>query len=556
MLQDAGVLSLYAILPADFTGPLPDITQSWSHFRTTPQQRPTLEMWQQFEDLMDWHDRPRQFREFVNSIQPSSWPTLHFLHILLPHAPWVFLPSGQRCMLPASRIRGLRGVNDQGQDANWWTDDAWAAAQSYQRHLLQVEYVDRLVGSLVKHLRNTGLYDSVLLVITADHGASFRPGDSRRAVTETNHADIMSVPLFIKYPHQEQGGIDDRSAENVDILPTVLDVIKMKAGKLDGNSLLGAPAARHTKVVVTGDERALRFPAGLDALFASVKRKVELFGGSTEDDIFRLGDRYGWIGREPGGGAIVATKMSCQLDRDTYYQDVDTKAPMLLTNIAGEILGGPAASSAAPIQLAVGVNGTVRAITQTFPDGDHARFTALVPRASLHPGNNNIEVYFVLGATRLGSILRVAAQEYEWGTDLRFGIKGNVGAYYGIGWSRPEEGVTWTEGHMATLYLPAPQPRGDVAMTATLSAFAPAGKIDHQRVRVLVNHREVARWEVKGDFQAYTAVAPKENFRGGVAEIEFELPDAASPVEMGTGTDPRTLGIAAVRLKLEPMGGK
>ena len=27
-------------------------------------------------------------------LQPSDRPTLHFLHLLLPHAPWRYLPSG------------------------------------------------------------------------------------------------------------------------------------------------------------------------------------------------------------------------------------------------------------------------------------------------------------------------------------------------------------------------------------------------------------------------------------------------------------------------------
>ena len=47
-------------------------------------------------------------------------------------------------------------------------------AQSYQRHLLQVMFVDRLVGELIRQLQQENLYDSTLLVLTADHGASFR----------------------------------------------------------------------------------------------------------------------------------------------------------------------------------------------------------------------------------------------------------------------------------------------------------------------------------------------------------------------------------------------
>ncbi len=555
LLEDAAVLSLYTVLPADFTRGLPDITQSWSNLRTPSQERPTMENWREFEDMTDFHDRPRQFREFVDSIRPSPRPTLNFLHILLPHSPWVFLPSGKRCMR-AERIRGLRGVNDAGLDAQQWTGDARTVAQNYQRHLLQVGFVDRLTGSLVKHLQETGLYDSTLLVVTADHGCSFRAGDSRRVVTATNHADIMSVPLFIKYPHQQHGGIDDRNAESVDILPTILDALGLKTDyRPDGRSLLGSPVpGRRSKRLVTDAEQTLNFPAGLDGLFASVSRKLELFGGG-EYDPYRLGDRYGWIGRMAPATA-AASPIRCRLDREAYYGSVDPAAPVVLTNIAGRLQRAQANGHPAPLQLAVAVNGTVRATTETYFDDGQEKFAALVPEDALRAGRNDIAVYDLRGPDELRSIQLNARQQYAWGTELLFGDKGNAGPFYGIGWSNPESGITWTDGHLATLVLPAPPPKGDVTLTASFSGFVSAGKLVHQTARLLVNRHEVVQWVATGDFQDHTATIPKECLRGTVVEIQFDLPDAASPMEMGTGTDPRTLGLAMLKLTLAPQNAR
>ncbi len=55
------------------------------------------------------------------------------------------------------------------------------ASQEYadtlqQRHLAQVGFVDHLIGDLIARLRKVGVYDSALLVVTADHGASFAKG--------------------------------------------------------------------------------------------------------------------------------------------------------------------------------------------------------------------------------------------------------------------------------------------------------------------------------------------------------------------------------------------
>ena len=72
-------------------------------------------------------------------------------------------------------------------------------------HLLQVGAVDRWLGELLEHLNDTGLHDRSLLVLTADHGVSFRPGDHARYATRTTFQDVLPVPLFIKAPFQQQG---------------------------------------------------------------------------------------------------------------------------------------------------------------------------------------------------------------------------------------------------------------------------------------------------------------------------------------------------------------
>ena len=88
---------------------------------------------------------------------------------------------------------------------------------------------DRLLGELLARLKSAGLFDSALVIVTSDHGASFRPGELMREVTDTNAADILAVPLIVKLPRSTGSApsvrIDDRPAETIDILPTVADVL-------------------------------------------------------------------------------------------------------------------------------------------------------------------------------------------------------------------------------------------------------------------------------------------------------------------------------------------
>jgi len=100
--------------------------------------------------------------------------------------------------------------------------------QAYQAHLLQVGFVDRLIGSLIERLEETGLLDPSLIIITADHGVSFKTGGLLRPLTQDNYTDIIGVPLFVKLPHQKRGEVSDVNVQGEDLLPTIADVLQLE----------------------------------------------------------------------------------------------------------------------------------------------------------------------------------------------------------------------------------------------------------------------------------------------------------------------------------------
>ncbi len=141
------------------------------------------------------------FDEFVDELPEAQLGTLHFVHLLLPHAPWRLLPSGH-----------VYGFSDSSEGLEYpggaWNGDRWLVEQANQRHLLQVGYVDSLLVRVLRTLEREGLYDQALVIVVADHGASFRRGAPRRSVTRENLADIAGVPLIVKYPRQRHRGAD------------------------------------------------------------------------------------------------------------------------------------------------------------------------------------------------------------------------------------------------------------------------------------------------------------------------------------------------------------
>lgn len=200
LLVDVFLIYLHLVLPEDLTFGIPDIRYGWA-----------------------WRlGRPvRQFDTFLESIPGPEKPGLHFIHIQIPHVPWVYLPSGKRYRYGGDmRLFGKRGL---------WTRDEALVALAYQRHLLQVGFADRLLGRLLRTLKTHDLYNRSLVVVASDHGVSFQPGGSRRAMTDANFKDILNVPLFIKAPHQKQGRVSDRPTRTTDILPSVAGLLGVPA---------------------------------------------------------------------------------------------------------------------------------------------------------------------------------------------------------------------------------------------------------------------------------------------------------------------------------------
>jgi arylsulfatase A-like enzyme len=103
---------------------------------------------------------------------------------------------------------------------------------------------DAAFGQLLDGLRQRGLYDKSLIIVTGDHGEAFGNRDLMEHGVSV-YEDQVHVPLVIKYPNQKAAAVVSVPVSHVDILPTVLDT-------------LGYPAPAHAQ------GRSLRNPAGLE----------------------------------------------------------------------------------------------------------------------------------------------------------------------------------------------------------------------------------------------------------------------------------------------------
>ena len=94
--------------------------------------------------------------------------------------------------------------------------------------------------TIVESLDLYNFRNNTLVVIGADHGLTF--GGWGYALGKNNHGPYSTnVPLFIRYPGQKVGLVNQGLASNMDIFPTLVDATfpeDLPGLNLDGNSLL------------------------------------------------------------------------------------------------------------------------------------------------------------------------------------------------------------------------------------------------------------------------------------------------------------------------------
>ena len=219
--------------------------------------------------------RIQRFRHFVSSVRRRPGRTLWFKHVLLPHVPWQFYPSGVSYRRHAPEpIEGLNSPTGFGVP--------WLVKVSYQRHLLQLGLADRLLGELVARLRRVGLYKDALVVVVADHGIGFHVDMDRRSVTPRNAQDLAPIPLLVKLPGQRRGSVVDRHVETIDVLPTILELARVPAPRrLDGRSLLRPDGAQARRVTIFHRVGKRLNTVGGDYSFSMPTRSSSAGGGRS-----------------------------------------------------------------------------------------------------------------------------------------------------------------------------------------------------------------------------------------------------------------------------------
>jgi len=169
-----------------------------------------------------------------------------FVHYFDPHAPYES-PSPYDTLYDPQGRDGLRDwlslVRDchrlsatRTQPPEELVEEAWRMAAQYAA---EVTYTDVQVGRLLANLRERGMLDDALLVVTSDHGESFWEHGECFDHGWNTYDSTMRIVGLIRLPGAAGAGTRVPGLlTNLDVLPTVLDYLGIAVPEaIDGKAM-------------------------------------------------------------------------------------------------------------------------------------------------------------------------------------------------------------------------------------------------------------------------------------------------------------------------------
>ena len=385
-----------------------------SSFRTLL--RDSLDVWQGFvspnrspEDAEVDFNIPQsdpsadvKINAWLDNLPTDGTQHLSVIHTVLPHQPWWRLPDGRRYDAPVV-AEGL------GARLSWEADLAPLFAQ--QRHLLQLQWTDRMLTNMVRVLKDKGQWDDSLVILTADHGVSFLPGDPIRGLGNRNESRVMFTPMFVKEPGQTEGRIDERPTQTIDIVPTILDVLDAESPwPLDGRSMLADPDAGPD--VRTFTEWSLNTRDPDDGIYYNVDGAAAYAELLALDPVVPPGNPAMRLWQWGAFGSLVGTPVTDQtigevsnltlsIDQPENRPPVsealanvgaDDRPPLYISGVLEDELSGQEQRL-----LIAAINGTIVGWNQTKVVNGDTRFWTLAWPEALVNGFNDLAVFEAIG---------------------------------------------------------------------------------------------------------------------------------------------------------------
>ncbi|MEE9263731.1 MAG: sulfatase, partial [Vicinamibacteria bacterium] len=142
-----------------------------------------------------------------------------FLHLIDPH--WPYQPPMPELERFGERPRNLKGLLEVVLHRK-----EPRGPQEIQRLVnlydAEIAFVDREIGRLFAELKESGLYDRSLIILTSDHGEAFYEHKLWQH-SDSLYEEMIRAPLIVKWPGRSPRKRVKQLVSLVDLVPTLLE---------------------------------------------------------------------------------------------------------------------------------------------------------------------------------------------------------------------------------------------------------------------------------------------------------------------------------------------
>jgi len=193
----------------------------------------------------------------------------------------------------------------------------------------KITMVDKWVGKFLDKVKELGLWDNTMIILTADHGHPTGNGEHghglMRKCRPWPYEELVHIPLIVRVPGVGEGKRNASFTQSVDVTPTMIEYLKVEREAAHyGKHVLGEQAddlnmqGLSLLPLIRGEEKKLRdfAIAGYygyswsiiqdDYSFIHWVRKAD--AGSAEETIQMVSIMYDLAGK--GGGKLATTSQT------------------------------------------------------------------------------------------------------------------------------------------------------------------------------------------------------------------------------------------------------
>jgi arylsulfatase A-like enzyme len=235
-------------------------------------------------------------------------PWLMYVHPLAPHSPAKPETKYANAFVPPWELNPARSESDRRDKPKHVREVRYGAKETVdlrERQIRTLYSVDDLVVKVFDRLETLGEDEDTLAFFLSDNGFIWM--EHKLGLKNYAYDDAVNIPFYMRWPgHVEEGAVDDRIVANIDIAPTIYDIIDYTPNHtLDGRSIF---TSNRSEILTEGSGHGMRFKAlwNPDWMYVEHKNGFREFYGPGDPWQLENGFR---TGNPPSNTAQLAARL-------------------------------------------------------------------------------------------------------------------------------------------------------------------------------------------------------------------------------------------------------